>query len=185
MPSPFDADPQMAAALAKLLLVPYALGINTAIDQLPGVEVNFDIGNPRATRWLAQRSADLIRGMNATTKDKLRAALAAGDAAGESRNQIAQRIRDTFAGMTEYRSRLIAQTESINAYSQASLATMQQAARDGQPLEKQWLAATDACPLCKPLDNEQIPLDSTFDGGIQGPPRHPACRCSIRSVYVT
>lgn len=183
MPSPFDADPQMAAALAKLLLVPYALGINTAIDQLPGVEVSFDVGNPRATRWLAQRSADLIRDMNVTTRDKLRAALAAGDAAGESRNQIAQRIRDTFASMTEYRSRLIAQTESINAYSQASLATMRQAVSDGVPLRKQWLAAGDACPLCKPLDNEIVGIDENFSYGGQGPTRHPACRCALRSVY--
>lgn len=45
---------------------------------------------------------------------------------------------------------------------------------------KEWIAETDACPICKPLDGKVVPWDKPFvteDIEIMMPNAHPNCRC--------
>lgn len=65
-------------------------------------------------------------------------------------------------------------------------------------MRKRWtVMATDPCPMCAALNGTTIALDAEFDhtatldpdhpalpvwGDLQGPPRHPNCRCQITLV---
>lgn len=55
-------------------------------------------------------------------------------------------------------------------------------------LNKRWqVTANDPCPVCQALDGAVVAIDAEFDRGdalgvhrdLQGPPRHPNCRCRL------
>ncbi len=49
---------------------------------------------------------------------------------------------------------------------------------------KRWVVqADDVCPLCSPLNGKVVPLDAPFADGVQHPPLHPRCRCSLEPVW--
>lgn len=77
------------------------------------------------------------------------------------------------------RSRLIARTETIRALNQARLIGYQQAQLHGLvdgTAQLEWVASPDACPICAALDGTTAPVMAGF---ADGPPAHPACRCTI------
>lgn len=49
------------------------------------------------------------------------------------------------------------------------------------PMRKQWDASLDrkTCGMCAGLDRTVVDASETFPGGIDQPPAHPFCRCSI------
>lgn len=55
----------------------------------------------------------------------------------------------------------------------------------GFDAKKRWTVTADdrLCPICAPMQGIEVPLDAAFPGGVQGPPRHPQCRCAL--VLVT
>jgi SPP1 gp7 family putative phage head morphogenesis protein len=77
------------------------------------------------------------------------------------------------------RARLITRTETIRALNDARLAAYQQAQLHGLvdgAAELVWVASPDACPVCSALDGTTSPVMAGF---AEGPPAHPACRCTI------
>jgi hypothetical protein len=46
---------------------------------------------------------------------------------------------------------------------------------------REWRTNADelVCPVCGPLAGQVIGLDEAFEGGIDGPPAHPRCRCWV------
>jgi SPP1 gp7 family putative phage head morphogenesis protein len=82
------------------------------------------------------------------------------------------------------RAQLIAQTETIRAQELTRQWTWDQLVREGHlpaTLVVEWATAEDArvCPICAPLDGDQVPLGGKFEpGGYPHPPAHPACRCT-------
>jgi len=98
-------------------------------------------------------------------------------------SQITDKTRRYAAKKLRERADTIARTETMGALNRGKLV----AARDAQakglfndPI-KRWVLARDekTCPLCAPLENEQVPLDDNFSNGYSAPPRHPRCRCTI------
>lgn len=100
-----------------------------------------------------------------------------------------------------YRSEMIARTESLRATNAGILASWQQAAQAGlvdeEAMRKTWLTAKDerTCPICLPMpalnrgaEGYGIHLNVQFNTGhgygVQMPPLHPACRCTIFIRYV-
>ena len=80
--------------------------------------------------------------------------------------------------MSKYRSELVARTETANALSQASLDSMADMGIDG----KEWVTAGDdeVSEECQGNEAEGvIPVGQTFSGGVDAPPQHPDCRCSL------
>ncbi len=148
-----------------------------------GVQAEFDPFEATAQAWVEGHSFGLIQDLFdqtfATTKQALQKTMADGWQAGESVNQLAGRIRSVFDQATRHRSYLIARTETTTAANAATLAVWQQA----KVPYKQWLTGRDerVCPVCGALDGEVVPLDEAFSLGMQGPPAHPGCRCSLRS----
>ncbi len=120
----------------------------------------------------------LVDGIDETTLEKLSRTISDGIKNKRGIPGISKDIRDEFKGMTKYRSELIARTETAQALSQASLDTMADMGIDG----KEWVTAGDDQVSDDCLGNEAegvIPRGQTFSGGVDAPPQHPDCRCTI------
>jgi len=85
------------------------------------------------------------------------------------------------------RAERIAKTESVMAATQGQLAYLRQLIASGQlspEAELEWVTDFDerTCPLCSALDGERKRVGELFEGGVDGPPRHPSCRCALKLV---
>ena len=149
-----------------------------------GMSVDWTLANPEAQKWIRQRGLDLAKGLNATTKDRLRAVIQTGLAEGRSSVQIREGLLRSMRGMTPRRAGLIAQTETINAHSEGALQVYRAAGVEG----KKWLnRRPNACPLCIRLDGQVVPIDEPFVDPVTGrnidrPSAHVSCQCAIRAV---
>lgn len=131
-----------------------------------------------AIDWAEKHGATLVKGMDAETKRRLAYTISQGIENKRGIPGLARDIRGTFADMTKYRSELIARTETASALSQASLDSMEDMGIDG----KEWITAGDDRVSDECLGNEAegvIPRGQTFSGGVDAPPQHPDCRCTV------
>ena len=117
--------------------------------------------------------------VNSTTKKKLRKALKEGISAGEGIPQLSERVGDVFKDRRKYESERIARTEVSSVSNSAELEAYKQS---GVIEKKEWLAEPDACEICAPLSGEIVKLNQSFSGGVDCPPQHPNCRCTILPV---
>lgn len=84
----------------------------------------------------------------------------------------------------------IAITELAFAYNQAEYKHMLMSHlmdEFGSTAKKQWSTALDerVCPTCGKLDGETVDLTSPFSNGLDVPPAHPCCRCTVNYVGIT
>lgn len=168
---------------------PLELGAAMAVKDLPSgyrfqenalLEVDWSLTNPDVVDWASQHSSTLVTNVLETSRQRIRAQLRAGILAGESRDQIAERLQGVLDDVPAWRARLIAQTEVIAAHTEGALSLYRKAEVvqgkrwvDGQP---------NACPLCSDLNGDVVGLDELFDGEFDGPPRHPGCRCTVAAT---
>lgn len=84
------------------------------------------------------------------------------------------------AKQLRFRANLIATHESNLAANQGQREAWNQSADAGfldrNSTRRVWIASSDACPDCEPLDGLEVGFDDEFDDG--DPPIHVACRCS-------
>lgn len=89
----------------------------------------------------------------------------------------------------QYRNRLlttrgmnIARTEIMSAANEGRRLAWEQAADEGlvdrATATKEWLAESDACPICDEVAGEVVGMDEEFSNGEEMPPAHPSCRCT-------
>ncbi|MGJ5895142.1 phage portal protein [Streptomyces niveiscabiei] len=101
---------------------------------------SFDLDEPDVTRALAARIEELAGQVTATTEQVLRSQLLAhGVAEGESVPELRARLQQVFTNLSDYRATMIARTETVGGYSQASFL----AALDAGATTKRWLATGD------------------------------------------
>jgi len=146
-----------------------------------GVEVSFDVTNPRVVKWIKKRCGTLIKSISDTTLDKLRKTLAEGVQVGEKIPSLASRVSAVYDEAKGYRAIRIARTETIAASNQGAL----EAYRQSEVVEKkEWYCAIDerTCEECSAMHGEVVKLDDSFSGGVNAPPLHPNCRCTILPV---
>lgn len=177
--------PVTAAARSAMLL-----GALVVIRDLALGDNVFSLSNPRAAAYLDEvinRSSQI----NETTFERIRGILRDGVANGESYQQMAQRIRDTFDGMgapsplehIRDRAELIAVTEIGDAYSEAQLIVGRGLQDAGLEMVKSWLTVGDdrVDPDCAGNEDEGwIGIEDAFSSGDDRPLAHPGCRCVIR-----
>lgn len=96
---------------------------------------------------------------------------------GQDRATLTQNLQAVIANPK--RAAVIAQTETVNAYSQGHLEFGQQSGATGK--EWQDVFANDVCAEYAGLG--LVPMDYQFGGEIDGPAAHPSCRCSLRLAY--
>ncbi|MEV5659807.1 phage portal protein [Streptomyces flaveolus] len=101
---------------------------------------SFDLDEPDVAQALADRVDELAGQVTTTTEQVLRSQiLAHGVAEGESIPELRARIQRVFANLSDYRATMIARTETVGGYNQASFL----AALDAGATRKTWLATAD------------------------------------------
>lgn len=148
----------------------------------------FDRANPAAVAWAQGHAADTISGISKTTREDI-ADLVEEAMSGEfDVATLASEITSLLGDST--RAELIARTETATAANEGLMALWDQAVTNGylKPTsKKEWIVTPDdkLCPICEPLDGEQVGLDEEFDVDgelMDGPPAHPNCRCVVALV---
>lgn len=127
------------------------------LDEL-GLEIAFDLDDPRVIQFIAEQSSNQIVGINNRTKKLLRATLREGFDNGEGINKLARRIRGVYADAQGRRSLVIARTESVRALNSGQVAATAQAGFEA----KQWLSTQD------PKVRDTHAVGTGMDGQIVG-----------------
>lgn len=138
------------------------------LDELQA-EVDFDLANPRAVRFLERRAQRFAREVNETTWQQLKEALKEGVQAGESIPQLAERVEEVMAGRIRSSAETIARTEVIGASNGGALEAARQS---GVVKRKVWLAALDerTRETHVAAHGQTVGLDEDFEvGGGRGP----------------
>jgi hypothetical protein len=165
-------------------------GVNLAADQLTTLGVGFDYTmiHTAAREWARQYSAELIAGIDNTTRTAVRESVARWYTNGEHLDALTADLSSIF---DERRARLIAQTETTSA---ASNGTLRGYEASGVVTEMVFLTASDerVCAWCGSLDGQTVSLSGNFSDklppelqaklrgrAIKVPPIHPGCRCRI------
>jgi len=131
-----------------------------------------------AVDFARKRGAQLVTEMDDTTKKRLARVISDGIKNKRGVPGLGRDIRKTFTDMTKFRSELIAQTETANALSEASLRRGKELGVSG----KEWITAGDDRVSLECQDNEGagiIPFNQAFPTGKMAPPEHPGCRCAL------
>jgi hypothetical protein len=146
-----------------------ALTVDSELDQL-------GLTGKQAATWAAEKSADLVRGIDTTTRERLASVVAKGIEEQLGIEGTARLIRSELDDMTVKRSLMIAATEVNDAFTFAALTKM-----SAQGIEyKRIILSPDACPICEEnADAGPIKVDEDFPSGDDGPPFHPLCRCTV------
>lgn len=154
-----------------------------------GVEMAFNLKNPRAVTYLRQHGAENVRGINDTTRSYIQTVITQGVDEGWSYGRMAKAIETRYAEFAvgvpqehiRSRAELIAVTESGMAYESGSSIVVADLQDGGLKMEKSWLTVGDnrVDPHC--LANQAqgwIAFDDAFSDGSMQPLSHPACRCT-------
>ncbi len=156
-----------------------------ADDKIKLTEFGFDETNPHAIDWVKQHTADLISGLQQTTRDDIRDLVESAFDGDFDATDLADQI-DNLIGDPE-RADIIARTETMRASNEGQLEAWDQATEAGLLTGQEqieWITTPDdrLCPICEPLDGETIPMGGEFDvdgDKISAPPAHPRCRCTV------
>lgn len=135
-----------------------------------------------------ERAARLIRPLVGLTERQMHAVMNHQSALVVEGLSIdrAQAAAERYAArLHRERAMAIARTELVRSSNDGQLALWHQAQDDGligDGARKRWITATDerVCPTCFPMHGVEVLLDEDFPGGVQGPPLHVQCRCSMR-----
>lgn len=177
-----------SSSMASVLVAAFvSAGEAQAVD----LGASFDLSTDVIQALMAERAADRISGINATTRDIVRDILVDGAEQRRSYSDVARTLRqrfDEFRGPARQRhirdrAELIAITEVGQAYVDGQLASVQGLIDAGIEMEKKWLTVgddrvSDGCQANQGAG--WIDFDETFPSGHSAPLRFPGCRCSVQ-----
>ena len=152
------------------------------------VSVSFTTPQTRAVAWMKQHAAELIKGIDETTRKRVASIVTQAVEEGWSYAKTEQVLKELYDGFRKSvpqkhllsRARLIAVHEAAMAYTQGELELGRWLAEGGLAVEKSWLTVMDerTCEVCSGNEGEGwIPLEQSFADGSEGTPGHVACRC--------
>jgi len=187
----------------------YSRGFRTARNRLrqAGVAVGEELDPfnlPRPRRQLRKLYSRTYRNLESVTTDvaePVRETLTEGLAKGENPREIARRLTDEIETIQKTQAEVLARTEIINSYSEATLDRYDRAGQEAVTVSGEFATADDdrVCPICEALEGREFgtgemrtatftfsPSDSEPDH-LAGeyavkPPVHPQCRCTILPV---
>lgn len=156
-----------------------------------GMKPRFDLKNPRAVDYLKDYGADLVKGINETTRDTLQTLISNATDEGWSYKRTAEAIIERFEQMAvgkpqehiDSRAHLIAVTETGQAYEEGSRIVAKDLQDAGLDVEKSWSTVGDVKVSDGCKENEAdgwIGIDKLHSSGHQRPLRFPGCRCEER-----
>lgn len=156
-----------------------------------GAAGRFDILNPLITPFLRDQAGERITGLvNETTRQSIRDTLTEGVQAGESIDDLMDRVERVFTVATEARAQNIARTEVLRA---SNWATLEAQKASGVVSTREWVATRDGRvrPEHLALDGKQADLSQQFEvegysalypGGFGAPEMDCQCRCTTVAV---
>lgn len=154
----------------------FDLGVEAAQVQLK-MHMSIDSSSAPVQKFLRNYTLSLAKDINNTTKADIKEQIKTSLALGETRQELEGRITNVIDN--PYRAQMIAQTESIRAFSAGRIAVGQ---RMGVQ-KKQWItngAVDEACTSA--AGQGIIPINESFINGDDYPPAHPNCKCAIDLV---
>lgn len=188
----------------------YSRGWENAVTRLQeaGITVSesardiFDLGVPqRQLRRLYTRAFENLKSVTRDAVPQVRDTLTQGLADGWNPRKMARKLADEVETLQTTRAEVLARTEVINSYSDATLDRYERAGADGVTVSGEFATAEDnrVCPICKSIAGAEYATDkmrsATFEyeaaedeapslGGVYPvkPPVHPQCRCAILPV---
>jgi hypothetical protein len=110
----------MGEEASAVMTVNYADLFALAYDEAASLGVAFDVENEAVQRVL-DKLATKIKGISDTTRDTVRGLVAKQAKEGWSMSELAKAIREQGVTDSDYRSKMIARTESALGYSHGSL----------------------------------------------------------------
>jgi hypothetical protein len=174
----FWEDDEFFAGMLAILLAAQQLGA-LSLSAMLGLELDLSATNKEAAEAARAYTFELVKGLTETSRDALRDVISAFvETPGMTIGDVIERLP-----FDEQRAALIATTEITRAY-----ATGQAAAGDAMKEQfpdvrvvKTWFTNNDdrVCPICGPLNGEEVDEDEDFGGEFDGPPGHPGCRCWV------
>jgi len=178
---------KLAVKLRALLIEAFGAGWKAGATKLK-VATAFDVANPRAMRWLKAHAAELVKGIDDTTRARVASIVTQAVEEGWAYTKTEAALKDLYAGFSKAmpqahittRAQLIAVQEAANAYGAGQYETGHWLAETGVAVEKAWLSAADerVCDECDSNDGDGwIALDQPFSSGADFEPAHVACRC--------
>jgi HK97 family phage portal protein len=151
----------------------------TQANTIFGYGLTDDMMQPKFLEWIKANGLDRAKGINSTTKDKLRTTLSEGIASGEGIPKLRDRVSQVYADAKGYRSTLISRTETITTVNAGALDTYKVA----NVQKKEWLATMDSRvrEAHAAMNGEVVGIDEAFSNGSMYPDE-PNCRCTILPV---
>lgn len=157
---------------------------DTPESPMAAVGIDWVLVNTDAAAWARVHAAGLVREMQATTLERMHAAVYAFINDGQTIPYLAR----VLTGLVNdpKRAQLIAQTESTRSFAQGNTLAWKAQGIEG----RRWFSVEDSrvCPVCGGLAGSRAKLGEPFktkDGGvIDNPPAHPGCRCYIQPVEI-
>lgn len=130
---------------------------------------DWSLVNEDALAWARSYSYELVRDLNATSRDILSSAIAEWVESGEPFDALREKLEAEFGR----RGAVIAATEATRAYAEGNRRAWE---NDPEVEGWTWQTARDerVCPTCGPLHGTSHAKD---DEGAMIPPAHVSCRC--------
>jgi hypothetical protein len=174
----FWEDDEFFSGMLAILLAAQQLGA-LSLSAMLGLELDLTATNREAAAAARKYTYDLIQDLTATSRDALRDVISAFvETPGMTLGDVIERLP-----FDEQRAALIATTEITRAYATGQ-AEAGAALKEQYPdvrVVKTWFTNNDdrVCPICGPLNGEEVDEDEEFAGEFDGPPGHPGCRCWV------
>lgn len=157
-----------------------------------GVDLSFNLKDPRAEKFIGNKTKMFAKEVNDTTAKELTKTLREGFAEGEGVGKLASRVRKVYDKADRSRSIAIARTEVISSSNAGALEGMKQSK---VVKKKEWLSSRDDRVReshLAPLDGQQTNIGGTFTSNDGNTAQHPGgfgvaeedvnCRCSVIPV---
>lgn len=145
------------------------------------IKRSFEDGIPPREAAKLVRSVVGLTERQAQAVANLRARLVAK---GVNKSRVTARTSAYADKLLRNRALTIARTETMRASNEGQQQLWRQARQGGYlspSVKREWIATDDerTCPICGPLDGVVVGLEEPFKLGLQAPPAHPRCRCTI------
>jgi HK97 family phage portal protein len=176
-----EEDTALVAALSVLWLASLKEGFET-VNETYGFGINFDVMNPRFTKWVKTNGLKQAKDINDTTKGKLQKTLSEGIAGGEGIPKLRDRVSGVFTEAKTTRATTIARTETHNTVGAGTHETYKAASLK----QREWLTTTDGREREShaAMNGEIKDIDEPFSNSLMypgdpsGPPEEICnCRC--------
>jgi len=121
----------------------------------------FNLGVPaEQLRRLYTRTYENLESVTSAAGPVVRETLTEGLAEGINPKEMARRLTQAVRGLQRTRAEVLARTEVINSYAEATLDRYERAGVAGATVSGEFATADDArvCPICERLDGREIPI---------------------------